>query len=47
MSATKTASSITAPTQFLEVKTKHMRTVALERTPGRPLLFLQHFTGTA
>lgn len=46
MSATKTASSITAPTQFLEVKDQRYAYRRFGNGSGRPLLFLQHFTGT-
>ena len=36
----------TAPTQFVDVDGHSLRLPSLRRTEGRPLVFLQHFTGT-
>lgn len=41
-----TASNITAPTQFLQVKNENYAYRRFGRGSGRPLLFLQHFMGT-
>src|SRR6516165_4297351 len=41
-----TASNITAPTQFLQVKNETYAYRRFGSGPGLPLLFLQHFTGT-
>jgi pimeloyl-ACP methyl ester carboxylesterase len=41
-----TASNITAPTQFLEAKEQVYAYRRFGSGSGRPLLFLQHFTGT-
>jgi len=46
MSAIKTPSNITAPTQFLQVKNEKYAYRRFGKGPGLPLLFLQHFTGT-
>src|SRR6516165_1500971 len=46
MSTTKTASNITAPTQFLELKNERYAYRRFGKGSGHPLLFLQHFTGT-
>jgi pimeloyl-ACP methyl ester carboxylesterase len=46
MSSTKTASSTTAPTQFLQVNGQSYAYRRFGNGPGLPLLFLQHFTGT-
>jgi len=46
MLTTKTASNITAPTQFLQVKDERYAYRRFGKGSGRPLLFLQHFTGT-
>jgi pimeloyl-ACP methyl ester carboxylesterase len=46
MSITKTASNITAPTQFLQVRNESYAYRRFGKGSGRPLLFLQHFTGT-
>ena len=46
MSPTITASNITAPTQFLQVKTERYAYRRFGKGSGHPLLFLQHFTGT-
>ncbi len=40
------ASSVSAPTQFLEVKSNTYAYRRFGAGPGRPLLLLQHFTGT-
>lgn len=40
------ASNITAPTQFLETKLEKYAYRRFGAGPGRPLLCLQHFTGT-
>jgi pimeloyl-ACP methyl ester carboxylesterase len=45
-SAEKTASNITAPTQFLEANGEKYAYRRFGSGPGRPLLFLQHFMGT-
>jgi pimeloyl-ACP methyl ester carboxylesterase len=41
-----TPSNVTAPTQFLEVNSARYAYRRFGRVAGRPLLFLQHFTGT-
>src|ERR1700688_1300998 len=41
-----TASNVTAPTQFLEVKKQKYAYRRFGKGPGLPLLCLQHFTGT-
>ena len=41
-----TASNITAPTQFLQVKNEKYAYRRFGKDSGLPLLFLQHFTGT-
>src|SRR5260370_15089527 len=46
MSSTKTASSATAPTEFLQVNGQSYAYRRFGNGPGLPLLFLQHFTGT-
>jgi pimeloyl-ACP methyl ester carboxylesterase len=46
MSITKTASNITAPTQFLRVENERSAYRRFGEGSGHPLLFLQHFTGT-
>jgi len=46
MSMTKTASNTTAPTQFLRGRNETYAYRRFGSGPGRPLLFLQHFTGT-
>lgn len=46
MLSTTIASNITAPTQFLEVKSERYAYRRFGDGPGLPLLFLQHFTGT-
>lgn len=46
MSITKTASNITAPTQFLQVRNESYAYRRFGKGSGRPLLFLQHSTGT-
>lgn len=46
MLATTVPSSITAPTQFLEVNGQRYAYRRFGSGAGRPLLFLQHFTGT-
>jgi len=46
MSTMTTASNITAPTQFLEVGGTTYAYRRFGQGPGRPLLCLQHFTGT-
>ena len=46
MSATKAASNIAAPTQFLQVKDQAYAYRRFGNGPKLPLLFLQHFTGT-
>ncbi|MGH9971193.1 MAG: alpha/beta fold hydrolase [Pyrinomonadaceae bacterium] len=45
-STTTTASNITAPTQFLEANGETYAYRRFGEGSGRPLLFLQHFTGT-
>src|SRR5215470_12865707 len=45
-SPANSASSIDAPTQFLQVAEVRYAYRRLGRGLGRPLLFLQHFTGT-
>lgn len=44
--STTTASNITAPTQFLEANGETYAYRRFGQGLGRPLLFLQHFTGT-
>src|SRR5262245_28143328 len=44
--ATTSASNITAPTLSLEVGNERYAYRRFGKGPGRPLLFLQHFTGT-
>jgi pimeloyl-ACP methyl ester carboxylesterase len=44
--STATAGNTTAPTQFLGVKNETYAYRRFGGGPGRPLLFLQHFTGT-
>jgi hypothetical protein len=46
MSSTKTASSTTAPTEFLQVNGQSYAYRRFGDGPGLPLLLLQHFTGT-
>ena len=46
MSITKTASNITAPTQFLQLRNERYAYRRYGMATARPLLFLQHFTGT-
>ncbi len=46
MSMTKTGSNTTAPTQFLQVNGLRYAYRRFGNSSGRPLLFLQHFTGT-
>jgi pimeloyl-ACP methyl ester carboxylesterase len=46
METTATASNITAPTQFLQVKDERYAYRRFGTGSGRPLLCLQHFTGT-
>jgi len=46
MTATAIASNITAPTQFLKVKNETYAYRRFGVRNGRPLLCLQHFTGT-
>src|SRR5258705_7879807 len=46
MPTTKTASNTTAPTQFLEANGLRYAYRRFGNTSGRPLLCLQHFTGT-
>jgi pimeloyl-ACP methyl ester carboxylesterase len=46
MSTTTSASNVTAPTQFLQVRNERYAYRRFGNGPGRPLLFLQHFTGT-
>jgi len=46
MTATSIASNITAPTQFLKVKNETYAYRRFGVRTGRPLLCLQHFTGT-
>jgi pimeloyl-ACP methyl ester carboxylesterase len=46
MSIAKTASNITASTQLLQVRNETYAYRRFGRGSGRPLLFLQHFTGT-
>ena len=46
MSTTRSVSNITAPTQFLQVKNERYAYRRFGKNSGRPLLFLQHFTGT-
>jgi len=44
--STTTASNLTAPTQFLEANGEKYAYRRFGQSPGRPILFLQHFTGT-
>jgi pimeloyl-ACP methyl ester carboxylesterase len=44
--ATTNASNLTAPTQFLEANGEKYAYRRFGQGPGRPILFLQHFTGT-
>lgn len=44
--STATASGLTAPTQFLDANGETYAYRRFGRGVGRPLLFLQHFTGT-
>src|SRR5262245_23151851 len=46
MSIVTTASNTTAPTQLLRVSGEAYAYRRFGQGPGRPLLFLQHFTGT-
>ena len=46
MSTITTASNISAPTQFLQVKNDAYAYRRFGTGPGRPLLCLQHFMGT-
>jgi pimeloyl-ACP methyl ester carboxylesterase len=46
MSTEQNASNTTAPTQFLQVSNETYAYRRFGSGPGRPLLFLQHFTGT-
>jgi pimeloyl-ACP methyl ester carboxylesterase len=46
MPPTTTASNITAPTRFLDAKGQRYAYRRFGTGPGRPLLCLQHFTGT-
>ena len=46
MSSTQTVSNTTAPTQFLQVNGHSYAYRRFGNGSGRPLLFLQHFTGT-
>jgi pimeloyl-ACP methyl ester carboxylesterase len=46
MSIAKTASNITAPTQFLQVKNERYAYRRFGKGSSRALLFLQHFMGT-
>jgi pimeloyl-ACP methyl ester carboxylesterase len=46
MSSNKAASNTTAPTQFLEANGLRYAYRRFGNSSGRPLLFLQHFTGT-
>jgi pimeloyl-ACP methyl ester carboxylesterase len=46
MSLSSSASNVTAPTQFLQVKNEKYAYRRFGRGPGLPLLCLQHFTGT-
>jgi pimeloyl-ACP methyl ester carboxylesterase len=46
MSITTTASNTTAPTQLLRAKSETYAYRRFGSGPGRPLIFLQHFTGT-
>lgn len=43
---TTTVSNLTAPTQFLEANGEKYAYRRFGQGPGRPILFLQHFTGT-
>jgi len=44
--STTSASNLTAPTQFLEAKGEKYAYRRFGQGPARPMLFLQHFTGT-
>src|SRR6516165_6791358 len=46
MATSTTASSVTAPTRFLDAKGQRYAYRRFGGGPGRPLLCLQHFTGT-
>lgn len=46
MTITATASSLTAPTQFVKANGEKYAYRRFGQGPGRPILFLQHFTGT-
>ena len=46
MTSTTTASNINAPTQFLQTRSERYAYRRFGGGPGRPLLCLQHFTGT-
>jgi pimeloyl-ACP methyl ester carboxylesterase len=46
MSISRIASNTTAPTQFLRAKSETYAYRRFGGGPGRPLVFLQHFTGT-
>ncbi|HEX9383086.1 MAG TPA: hypothetical protein VF908_06775, partial [Gemmatimonadaceae bacterium] len=46
MASNKAASNTTAPTQFLEANGLRYAYRRFGKGAGRPLLFLQHFTGT-
>lgn len=46
LSTTTTASNLTAPTKFLEANGEKYAYRRFGQGPRRPLLFLQHFTGT-
>jgi len=46
MSISRIASNTTAPTQFLRAKSETYANRRFGGGPGRPLVFLQHFTGT-
>jgi len=46
MSIKKTAGNTTAPTQFLRARNETYAYRRFGSGPGRPLVFLQHFTGT-
>jgi pimeloyl-ACP methyl ester carboxylesterase len=46
MTIIATASSLTAPTQFVKANGEKYAYRRFGQGPGRPILFLQHFTGT-
>jgi pimeloyl-ACP methyl ester carboxylesterase len=46
MTITATASNLTAPTQFVKANGEKYAYRRFGQGPGRPILFLQHFTGT-